>query len=81
MDGNGKYLKWLKQKSTIREKILPVSKEKKSRSGSNPENKFKKGNTVVSVDNITESAVEKTIARTGSGLANEGTAVSYEEER
>ena len=62
-------------------KILPVSKDKKSGPGSNPENKFKKGSTVASVDNIIGSAVGKTIARTGSGLANEGTSVSYEEER
>jgi len=61
--------------------ILPVSKEKKGGTGSNPKNKFKKGSPVASVDNVIGSAVGKTIARTGSGLANEGTSVSYEDER
>ncbi len=62
----------------------PVLKEKKSRAGSDPENKFKKGqkkSTFNSLENVINSAVTSTIARTGSGLANEGTAVSYEEER
>lgn len=62
----------------------PVLKEKKSGAGSDPENKFKKGqkkSTFNSLENVINSAVTSTIARTGSGLANEGTAVSYEEER
>ena len=63
------------------QKILPVTKEKKKGPGSNPENKFKKTSTPASVDNVITSVVGKTIARTGSGLANEGTSVSYEEER
>ena len=63
------------------QKILPVTKEKKTGLGSNPENKFKKTSTPASVDNVITSVVGKTIARTGSGLANEGTSVSYEEER
>lgn len=62
-------------------KSLPISKEKKSGPGSNPENKFKKGGKAASADNIVVSAVGKTKARAGSGLANEGTTVSYEEER
>ena len=62
----------------------PVINKKKTGPGSDPENKFKKGSkgvTAASVDNIIKSATGKTIARTGSGLANEGTSVSYEEER
>ncbi len=41
----------------------------------------KKKSTFSSLENIINSPVTKTMARTGSGLANEGTAVSYEEER
>ena len=63
------------------QKILPVTKEKKTGPGSNPENKFKKTSTPASVDNVITSVVGKTIARTGSAFANEGTSVSYEEER
>jgi hypothetical protein len=62
----------------------PVLKENKSGGGSDPANKFKKGqkkSTFNSLENIINSAVTSTKARTGSGLANEGTAVSYEEER
>lgn len=62
----------------------PVSKEKNSGAGSDPENKFKKGqkkSTFNSLEKVINSAVTTTIARTGSGFANEGTAVSYEEER
>lgn len=68
-----------------KEKInQPVSKVKKSGAGSDPENKFKKGqkkSTFNSLENVINSAATTTMARTGSGLANEGTAVSYEEER
>lgn len=66
------------------EKNLPVSKEKKSGRGSDPENKFKKstkGATAASVDNIITSATGNVKARSGSGLADEGTEVSYDEER
>ena len=63
------------------QKILPVTKEKKTGPSVNPENKFKKTSTSASIDNVITSVVGKTIARTGSGLANEGTSVSYEEER
>lgn len=62
----------------------PVANEKKSGAGSNPENKFKKGqkkSTFNSLENVINSAVTTTKARSGSGLANEGTSVSYEEER
>ena len=61
--------------------ILPAPGDKKIDTGSNPENKFKKDKSAASVDNIITSAVGKTIARTGSGLANKGTSVSYEQER
>lgn len=62
--------------------VTPKSNKKKIGPGSDPENKFKKSKTTAaSISNIATGAVEKTIARTGSGLANEGTAVSYEEER
>ncbi len=63
---------------------LQSTKEKKSGANSNPENKFKKGqkkSTFNSLENVINSAVTSTKARTGSGLANEGTAASYEEER
>ncbi len=60
----------------------PDTNKKKTGPGSNPENKFKKGRTTaISLNNIIKSATGKTMARTGSGLANEGTAASYEEER
>ena len=62
------------------QKILPT-KEKKTGPGSNPENKFKSTGTSKNLDNVISSPTSKTKARTGSGLANEGTAVSYEEER
>ena len=63
------------------QKILPVTKEDKTGSKNNAVNKIKKTSTPASVDNVITSVVRKTIARTGSGLANEGTSVSYEEER
>lgn len=63
------------------QKILTALKEKKTDSKSKDVKKLKKSSTSTAVDNVIESAVGKTIARTGSGLANEGTSVSYEEER
>ena len=63
------------------QKILPSTKEDKSGSKINPVNKIKKTSTSASLNNAMRSEVGKTIARTGSGLANEGTSVSYEEER
>ena len=63
------------------EKILVPTKEKKTGPGSNPENTFKSTGTSKNLDNVISSPIDKTKARTGSGLANEGTAVSYEEER
>ena len=41
----------------------------------------KKGKNGVLDSNVVTSAVGKTKARSGSGLANEGTVVSYDEER
>ena len=63
------------------QKILPVLKEKTKEPESNSVKKTKKTSPSTSVDNKIESAIGKTIARTGSGFANEGTSVSYEEER
>ena len=63
------------------QKILPILKEKTKEPESNSVKKTKKTSTSTSVDNKIESGVGKTMARTGSGLANEGTSVSYEEER
>lgn len=63
-------------------KILPESKEKKIGPGSDPKNKFKKGTaSAAAIDNIVTGAVENVKARTGKGLANEGTIVDYNEER
>jgi len=59
--------------------IPPLPTEKQSGKGSNPENKFKKGNPATSADNISTSVVAKVKASSGNGLANEGTSVSYEE--
>ena len=61
-------------------KILSVSKEKKSGSGSNPENKFKKNKSGAATTSIT-SVIEQTKAKSGRGTANEGTLVSYDKER
>ena len=63
------------------QKILPVTKDDKMGLKIKPVSKIKKTSTATSVDNVITGAVGKTIARTGSGLANEGTSVSYEEER
>lgn len=65
-------------------KIPPVVKGKKSGPGSDPENKFKKNKksgTSASLDNIITPSVGNVKAKSGRGLANEGTAVSYDEER
>ena len=63
------------------QKILSVTKEDKTSSKIKPLNKIKKTSTSASLNNAITSAVGKTIARTGSGLAYEGTSVFYEEER
>ena len=64
-----------------KEQIPPVSNEKKSVRGSNPKNKFKKGTTDASSGKIITSAVGNVKAKSGRGLANEGTNVDYNEER
>ena len=67
-----------------KDKNPPTSIEKKSGAGSNPENKFKKGSkgaTLASVANIITSAVGSAKAKSGRGLADEGTDVDYTEER
>ncbi|MEP7239103.1 MAG: hypothetical protein ABI685_14585 [Ferruginibacter sp.] len=65
------------------EKITPSSKEKKTGPGSNPVNKFKKGQdtTAAEIDNIITGAVENVKSRPGSGFADEGTVPIYDEER
>ncbi len=67
------------------EKITPSDNNSVSKPGSDPENKFKENqehhldhNTL---NNIAGSAVDRTKARTGDGLANEGTIENFEEER
>ncbi len=59
------------------------SNVKKTGPGSNPKNKFKKGQhtTVAEINNIISSVVENVKPRTGSGFADEGTVPIYEEER
>ncbi len=65
-----------------KEKIsLPVAKGKKAGQGSDPVNKFKKGASAASVDNVITSTVENVKAKAGKGLSGEGTVVSYDEER
>lgn len=61
--------------------ILSVPIAKESGIQSNPKNKFKTNKTSAPDNDIITSAVGKVKARSGNGLANEGTAVSYEEER
>ena len=63
--------------------VLPVTKGKKTGPGSDPVNKFKKGQhtTAASIDNIISSAVENVKSRPGSGASDEGTMTSYDEER
>lgn len=67
-------------------KMPPVAKSKKTGTGSNPVNKFKKGKTTSAavVNNITKGAVKNVKAASGkdvrgsSGLTNTGPFVSYE---
>lgn len=77
-------LKSTKIMTMKKEKInQPASKLKKSGEGSDPENKFKKvqpKSTFNSLENVISSAVTNTRKRTVSGLNNEGTVVSYEEQ-
>ena len=66
-----------------KDKNIPASKKIKSGPGSDPINKFKKGKTTsaAAIDNIITGAVDSVKAKSGRGLANEGTNVDYNEER
>ena len=63
------------------DKVVTTKSLKTIPDGKSQKKVTKKSGTAASLSNIITSAVGKTIARTGSGLANEGTGVSYEEER
>jgi hypothetical protein len=60
--------------------VINKSKGKKSGTGSNPENKFKKGKSGVTGTNSITSALDQTRARSGRGFDSTGTVVSYDEE-
>ena len=60
-------------------KNLPDSKKAKTGVGSDPVNKFKKGSTGIKNTDIIRSAVGNVKAKSGRGLANEGTNVDYNE--
>jgi hypothetical protein len=67
-----------------KDKNIPAANELKSNQRSDPINQFKKGSkgaTVASVDKIITSPVESVKAKTGKGLANEGSTADYNEER
>ena len=63
--------------------MLPASIGKKTGPGSDPVNKFKKGQhtTAAAINNIIKGAVENVKSRPGSGGSDEGTLTSYDEER
>ncbi len=63
--------------------VLPVEKGKKTGPGSDPVNKFKKGQhtTAAALDNIITGAVENVRARSSEGFDNKGTVPDYDEER
>lgn len=66
------------------QEIIPALKvEKKTGSGSNPVNKFKKGKpaSAAELDNIITSAVEKVKPHSSEGFNKKGTVPGYEEER
>lgn len=62
-----------------KDKNVPAT-GKKSGSGSNPANKFKKGSDGTT-DNVISSALDNVKAKSGSTLNNEGTNVDYNEQR
>ena len=62
-----------------KDKIIPASEEIITGPGSNPVNKFVKGSTGIKNTDIIRSAVGNVKAKSGSGLANEGTNVDYNE--
>ena len=70
------------EKMKKEEKIIPVSKEKKTGPGSDPVNRFKKGKptSAAVLDNIITGAVENVKARSSEGFANKGTVPDYDEE-
>lgn len=60
----------------------PKVKDKEGTTGSKSlENKFKKHKSRLANSNSIISAIEQTKATSGRGLADEGTIVSYDEER
>ncbi len=66
-----------------KEKVtIPESKEKKTEPGSDPVNKFKKGQhtSVAALDNIITGAVENVKARSGKGFDHIGTVPVYGDE-
>jgi hypothetical protein len=65
-----------------KDKNIPLSNKNKMGPGSDPVNKFKKGKatTAAAIGNIITGAVENVKAKSGRGLANEGTTVDYNEE-
>ncbi len=65
------------------EKLLAAPKVKKTGPGSNPVNKFKKGQTTnaATLDRIITSAVGKVKPQSGERFNHKGTVPDYEEER
>lgn len=63
--------------------ILPASTKIESGPGSDPVNKSKKGKntTAAEIDNIITGPVSTVKAKSGRGLANEGTDIDYTQER
>lgn len=63
------------------EKLLTAPKGKKTGPGSNPVNKFKKGEntSAATLDNIITGAVENVKPRSSAGFAKKGTVPDYEE--
>ena len=62
-----------------KDKIIPQPEKNATGPGSDPVNKFKKGSTGIKNTDIIRSAVDNVKAKSGSGLANEGTNVDYNE--
>lgn len=62
--------------------IIPEAKEKKSETGTDPVNKFKKGQhtTAADIDNIITGVVENVKPRAGNGFSDEGTVPVYRDE-
>ncbi|MEO6071211.1 MAG: hypothetical protein ABIP31_11760 [Chitinophagaceae bacterium] len=64
------------------EKLTPAPAKKKTGPGSNPVNKFKKGQpaSAAAINNIITGPVENVKARSSGGFANNGTVSDYNEE-